>query len=606
MTEKKNEKVLLLDIEADGLRPTIVWVVCCLSLVSVGDTTLVDGKECTFRNPVNVDALKSLIDAHDSIVAHNGMHYDFRVLEELLGITIPLEKQRDTLVLSQLLKARRPEGHSLEAWGTTLGFPKYSFDDFSKYSEEMKEYCANDVRVLKKLYEHLMQVVNRNPGVFDRAIEIEHHSRYVGRLMNTNGFYFDIDGAQDIYREIEARVQELLAKMQEVFPPKVEYIQLKTKVKEIRTEFNPGSPKQVIERMWELGWKPTSKTKGAINAPKEKRDHYAVYGWKIDEENMATLPEDAPEGARCLVEYILLNARLRTLTEWMENYDCDTHRIHGDFNSLGTVTHRMSHSRPNMGNIATKKTIKYNSPHLRELAIEYGGRMRSLWQAPPGKWLVGTDMEGAHLRIFAHLIDDKDFTQALLSGDKKLGTDPHSKNKNILGTVCVDRDRAKTFIFSYLNGARAPKVGQIFGCSNTLAKEALSTFERSYSGLERIKQTTIPSDAERGYFIGVDGRYVICDGEHTLMGMYLQNMEATLMKYAMRLGMKMLDEAKINYKVINWVHDEVLYEIDGTKEDAEKAGTIQAEAIKLVGEEFKLRCPLSGESKVGRSWLEVH
>lgn len=598
---KKNERVLLLDIEADGLRPTQVWVVCCLSLV--------DGKEYVFRNPsVGADIVQSLallIDDHDLIVAHNGIHYDFRVLEELLGIVIPLEKQRDTLVLSQLLKARRPDGHSLEAWGTTLGFPKQSFDDFSKYSVEMEEYCINDVRVLKKVYEHLMQVVNRNPGVFDKAIEIEHHSRYVGRLMNTNGFYFDIDGAQAIYKEIEARVQELLAKMQEVFPPKVEYIQLKTKVKEIRTEFNPGSPKQVIERMWELGWKPTSRTKGAINAPKEKREHYEKYGWKIDEENMATLPEDAPEGARCLVEYILLNARLRTLTEWMENYNTETHRIHGDFNSLGTVTHRMSHSRPNMGNIATKKTIKYNSPHLRELAIEYGGRMRSLWQAPPGKWLVGTDMEGAHLRIFAHFIDDKEFTQALLSGDKKLGTDPHSKNKSILGTVCVDRDRAKTFIFSYLNGARAPKVSQIFGCSLSLAKEALSTFERSYSGLARIKQTTIPSDAERGYFTGVDGRYVVCDGEHTLMGMYLQNMEATLMKYANKIWMDEATSKGIKFKQVNFVHDEFVTEIN-TEEEAKELGRIQCDAIRKAGEMFGLRCPFAGESKVGKNWLQVH
>jgi DNA polymerase-1 len=598
LTESKNKRVLLLDIEADGLRPTTVWVVCCLSLV--------DGKEYAFRNPISIDSLFSLIDAHDSIVAHNGVHYDFRVLEELLGIVVPLEKQCDTLVLSQLLKARRPDGHSLEAWGTTLGFPKQEFSgDFSKYSEEMEEYCVNDVRVLKKLYLHLMSVIERNPGVFDRAIEVEHHSRYVGRLMNTNGFYFDIDGAIAIYKEIETRVQELLSKMQEVFPPKVEYIQLKTKVKEIITPFNPGSTKQVIERMWELGWKPTSKTKGALSAPKEKREHYEIYGWKVDEENMATLPEDAPEAARHLVEYILLNARLRTLSEWMENYNCETHRIHGDFNSLGTVTHRMSHSHPNMGNIATKKTIKYNSPHLRALAIEYGGRMRSLWQAPPDKWLVGTDMEGAHLRIFAHLIDDKEFTQALISGKKEDGTDPHSKNKNILGSICVDRDRAKTFIFSYLNGARAPKVSQIFGCSFDAAKKALSTFERSYSGLARIKQTTIPSDAEKGYFVAVDGRYVVCDGEHTLMGMYLQNMEATLMKYANKIWMEEATAKGIKFNQVNMVHDEFVTEV-WNKEDAVALGSIQCDAIRKAGEMFNLRCPFAGESKIGRNWLEVH
>lgn len=597
------KKVLLLDIEADGLNPTCVWVVVCRSLPN--NTTYV------FNDPhAEVQQIRELIDEHEYIVAHYGIEYDFRVLDKLLEITVPLEKIIDTVVVSKLLRSNREDGHSLEAWGRRLGVHKTCFDDFSKWSQEMSDYCVQDVNVLEAVFKYLFKIVDRNPGAFEEAIATEQHAQYVAGLMHRNGFKFDIEGAKKIYNEIEQQLAPLLQKITETFPPKIKYTQLKTKIREDIIPFNPGSPKQIVERMWELGWKPVVKTKSHIeaekNRDKEKLEKFKVTGWKINEENLATLPSDAPEGARLLVKYTLLNARLRTLTEWINAYNPETGRIHGDFDPLGTATHRMSHSKPNMGNIATKKTIKYNTPELRELAVHYGGLMRALWICDEDSWLVGTDMEGAHLRIFAHLIDDPAFTKALIEGKKEDGTDPHSKNKGILGSICVDRDRAKTFIFSYLNGASAPKVSEIFGCSFKAAKEALDTFVRAYPGLALLKSTAIPRDAERGYFVGVDGRYVVCDSEHLMMGMLLQNAEATVMKRANRMWTQILDRMGIKYKQVNFVHDEWVTEVYGSKELARRVGRIQSYCIHRVGKMYNIRCPLAGESKVGKNWLEVH
>lgn len=719
-------KVLLLDIEADGLDPSVVWVVVCKSLSA--------GKTYVFNDPHSESErkkLQELIDEHEHIVAHYGIEYDFRVLSNLLKIEVPFYKIVDTVVVSKLLKPDREGGHSLEAWGKRLGVLKTEFNDFSKWTQELSDYCVQDVNVLEAVFKYLFKIIDRNPGVFDEAIRTEQHSQYVAGLMHRNGFRFDIEGARKIYQEVSEQLEPLLKKISETFPPKIKITQLKTKVKEEVIPFNPGSPKQVVERMWELGWKPKAKTKSHLeaekNRDKEKLEKFKVYGWKINEENLATLPEDAPEGARLLVKYTLLSARLRTLTEWIKAYNPETGRIHGEFDPLGTATHRMSHSKPNMGNIATKKTIKYNTPELRELAVHYGGLMRSLWICDDDAWLdrwnfetclmnenitlsiikdglntkdsrqqsieklrgtdvlnlstrsllktlieclnskninvsyvqekdknllsiivttpnesedfcvdsvirsldgmkigesllkhtskdlfkqevylCGTDMEGAHLRIFAHLINDPDFTKALIEGKKENGTDPHSKNKGILGAICVDRDRAKTFIFSYLNGASAPKVSEIFGCSLKLAKEALDTFVRAYPGLALLKSNAIPRDAERGYFIGVDGRYVLCDSEHLMMGMLLQNAEATLMKRANRMWMEELDQLKIRYKQVNFVHDEWVTEVYGDKDTAILVGKIQSDCIRKVGEMYGLRCPLAGESKIGKNWLQVH
>jgi DNA polymerase-1 len=215
-------------------------------------------------------------------------------------------------------------------------------------------------------------------------------------------------------------------------------------------------------------------------------------------------------------------------------------------------------------------------------------------------------MESAHLRIFAHLIDDPEFTQSLISGRKEDGTDPHSLNKKKLGELCPDRDRAKTFIFSFLNGAAAPKVATIFDCSLQDARRVLDEYTNAYPGLQYLKSHVMPRDAERGYFVGLDGRLVVCAEERLLIGAYLQNAEAVIMKHANVRWQDELRSQGISFRQVNLVHDEFVTECPAEHSIACHVGRVQAEAIRIVGEQFNLRCPLAGEYKVGKDWLEVH
>ena len=549
----------------------------------------------------------------------------------------------DTLVLSQLLDSRREGGHSLEAWGERLGHPKVEHNEWHTFSKEMLTRCEEDTRLNYKVYVYLSKIIDRNKLAFDKSIDIEMKARWSALDMHSNGFKFNVKDARALKEELEVRLSTLQEEMRKVFPAKAKLIREVTpKLTKNNTiskvgisswydsddytkfsadssfslvewvDFEPSSPKQIIDRLDEAGWKPIEKTKGHIEAIKSKDkeaiEKFKKYGYKVNEVNIATLPEDAPDACQLLIEFILLDARRRTLVEWLEAYNEETGRVHGSFNPLGTRSHRCSHSRPNMGNVATAKTIKYNTPKLRELAISLGGRMRSMWICDDDAFLVGCDMEGAHLRIFAHLIDDKEFTKALIEGSKENGTDPHSRNKNALGDICIDRDRAKTFIFTYLNGGSAPKVSEIFGCSRALAQEALDRFVRAYPGLADLKANTIPKDAARGYFQGIDGRYVKCDSEHLMIGMYLQNMESVLMKHAEQMWRKELADKHpgIRYKLVNWVHDEWVTEVYGGYANTQTVGAIQSRCITAAGIEFGLRCPMAGEFKVGKNWLEVH
>lgn len=596
---------IVLDCEANGLKPTEIHCVVTRDIDNA-DVQVFTGKRLQEEFPV-------WIKQSTLIVGHNLLDYDVYNLNRLLNCDIDLGVCYDTLVVGRLLDSGRADGHSLESYGKLLDHPKTENDQWDVLTDEMIEYCKNDVELNYKLYRYLERIIARNAPAFDRSVVLEHRIQRMCLEMSQVGFQFNLDGLEDLDRELAGLISNLDEQIKGSFPDKVEYIQLKTKVKEKVTPFNPGSPKQIVERLWNAGWKPTDRTKGHIelakkrkktDEDKERLKKYEVFGWKVNEANLSTLPEGCPEGCKHLVEHILLSARRRTLAEWRAS--CMGGRIHGRYNPLGTVTQRCSHSNPNMGNIATKKTIKYNSPRLRDLATDLGGRMRSFWMAPDGGWLVGTDMESAHLRIFAHLIDDKEFTASLINGDKKLGTDPHSVNKRRLGPLCVDRDRAKTFIFSFLNGAGAGKVSEIFGCSLQEATETLDGYVKAYPGLEKLKQETIPRDAARGYFVGVDGRLVKADSEHKMIGMYLQNMESVLMKYAWTRWYDELLTERLPARTVNWVHDEWVTEVDGDEELARRIGRLQSEAIREVGDRFNLRCPMGGEFKIGKNWLEVH
>ena len=591
---------VVIDIEADGLLHNVTQIYCivCKECDS--------GKVHVFEGDNLREGFRVFASTVDLFIGHNIIGYDRPCIERLLGVSILRDRVFDTLIASRLLNVAREGGHSLENWGNILGFKKMEHKDFSCYSEEMLEYCKNDVELTARVYRYLRTIIDRNGPAFKRALSTEHNAQSICVDMSRNGFYFEYQSALELDGRLRERLAVLDERIQSSFAPVVKRTQLKTKVKEEIIPFNPGSPKQIVDRLWEAGWKPIEKTKTHAKA-KKPTDRDRRYGWKVNEVNLSTLPASAPEGFKYLVEHIMLSARRRTLAEWFAAYEPSDHRIHGEFNALGARSHRFTHSSPNMGNIATKKTIKYNTPYLRDLAVSLGGEMRSLWSCPKGSLLVGTDMESAHLRIFAHLINDKAFIRALVEGKKEDGTDPHSVNKKILGDICVDRDRAKTFIFSFLNGAGASKVSEIFACSIEEATAALERFVQAYPGLARLKKKEFPASAKRGYFIGVDGRFVMCDSAHLMMGMTLQNYEAVIMKAANVLWYDRLQRENIPFKQVNFVHDEWVTEVQSSDRSvAEYVAKVQCDAIKKVGELFMLNIALSGESKIGTNWLEVH
>lgn len=621
--QKNNTKtiplnILVVDIETERLEsPEKIWVAVTHDVLRNEQKTWLnlhqDSKE--FASYIS----------QFTLVGHNLLSFDLPVINRICGTRIPLVSCFDTLVLSRLFFAGKFKQHGLEAWGERLGFPKIEFNDFSQLTDEMVTYCQRDVELTVKLWKSLSKytydVENYVP------IINEHRTAVICYEMNRNGFYFDIDGAKSLYNDIKEKTETLLEEIQKEFKPRLKPLRVikpvltktgKLHSKDFRwlegdpfelgyradssftlcewESFNPASTKQVIERLNECGWKPTEMTKGHKDALKEKDEkklqEYQIYGWKISEENLETLPENSPESARKLKHYLLLTRRLTTLEEWFEAYNERTHRIHGTVNPIGTWTHRCSHTRPNTGNIVS--TDK-----------EYGSQMRAFWQAQSGYRLIGCDADAIQLRILAHYMDDYEFTQALVAGKKEEGTDAHTRNMKTL-KYCKSRDVAKTFIYAWLLGASTAKIAQILECTFGQAKEASQRFLESYPGLQKLKTEIIPMDAKNGYFLGLDNRMVLCDSEHKMLAGYLQNGEKVIMSTANWLWRQALRKEKIDFKQVGFVHDEWQVEVPDDDEIVKWCAETMAESIKVAGQKLNLKCPLEGTYSVGYNWMETH
>jgi DNA polymerase I len=576
------------------------------------------------------------------IVGHNWIDFDENVLKHF-NVSVPQDVEIvDTLVVSRLLNYAQEGGHSLDSWGTSFGVPKSHFSDFSQWSQELEERCIVDTLLTKRLYKtfrRYLEDTNWKP-----SIALEHATAYLCRTLNSVGFCYNLSKATVLELELEKKTNELSQEFLKVFPKRSKRIREITpavtlkgslNVKDFRwktdndltpfspgasfslfdwEEFNPGSPKQRIERLNAAGWKPFNKTKGHIQAErdkdKERLSYFRVYGWTTDEENLATLPPDAPESARKLADWILLSSRLGDLKEWNSLWRPVSDdprgllgRIHGRFLHIGSWTHRKSHQMPNMANIPAILNRK-------GLPQPYGPEFRELWEATPGRVLVGCDAEGIQLRVFAHYCNDAKLIKAIESGKKEDETTIHHLNMQALNTtyydrtLCNSREVAKTYIYAVLLGAGTAKQASILSCSLPDARKAFDTILAFYPGWKALKEKQITEDGKRGWFEGLDGRKVITPSTHHVLAGYLQNGESVIMKRACLLWTARLQQMQVPFWIVNDVHDE--WQTETLPEYADLVGETQAQAIADVGIQLNMNCKLAGKYKIGMNWKETH
>ncbi len=130
-----------IDIETN-LKHNTIW--CC-------STYNLDTKEV--KTWTNAQDFNKFIQQAKLVIAHNGIGFDFPVLNRVWKTTIRLSQVQDTLVMSRLSSPSRDGGHSLANLAKLVNRTKKEYEDFEGgLTPEMVEYCQEDVSICGELY----------------------------------------------------------------------------------------------------------------------------------------------------------------------------------------------------------------------------------------------------------------------------------------------------------------------------------------------------------------------------------------------------------------------------------------------------------------------
>jgi len=583
---------LVFDIEANGLDPDKLF---CLVAYNV------DTQETYKFGLSSLDRGLKLLANADKLIGHNILGYDIPAIKKVAGIDLYDKKIVDTLVLSRLFKPTREGGHGLESWGYRLDYIKGDYgkqeDAWDFYSPEMLDYCERDVLLNYKVYEFLK---TESKGFSSKSVVLEHNVAKIINQQRSNGFLLDEKHATILVSNLQGKINETQDKVRETFKPRVTTLKLSPKYtkagkiaktasdeegngvrlndeeyiaflngKEVTRskidQFNLGSRKQIGEYLIDFGWNPKK---------------FTPTGQPIVDESTLSKVKNIPEAA-LICEFLTLQKRIAQVSSWIDEMEGDS-RVRGYVNSNGAVTSRMTHSRPNMAQI-----VSSYSP--------YGKECRACWTVPEGYKLVGIDASQLELRMLAHYMDNEDYINEILNGDI------HTANQNLAGLE--SRSQAKTFIYALLYGAGDAKLGKVVGRGREAGKRLRESFFSSLPSFEALKNR-VSREASKGYLKALDGRKLFVRSEHAALNTLLQGAGALVMKQALIILDKYINDKGLDAKFVANVHDE--WQLEVREDQAELVGELGVRSIKETTCSLELKCPLDGEYNVGRNWAETH
>ncbi len=256
--------------------------------------------------------------------------------------------------------------------------------------------------------------------------------------------------------------------------------------------------------------------------------------------------------------------------------------------AIGTNTFRMRH----------KVVVNIPSRGL------FGKEMRRLFIASKGYKILGADASGLELRMLSHFMGDKEYEHEILHGDIHV----YHQGKGGFDS----RDDSKKYIYSWLYGSGALALAIVLGIPLKKMQKIMKQFLEGLPKLDDLIENVKAVARERGHFVAVDGRWgrVRKSGrkvkEHTALNVLLQMTGSLCVKWALYFVFEEMEKLGIENRMLTVQHDEAQWEVPDDKKTLKIVGKLVVKAFEKAGKYLKIRTPLTGEYKVGDSWLDTH
>ena len=348
------------------------------------------------------------------------------------------------------------------------------------------------------------------------------------------------------------------------------------------SEFNINSTKQLGVILFEhLGLPVGKKTKT---------------GYSTNEAVLSSL-KDAHEIVPSLLEYREVYKLYSTYIEPLLKLGREDKRsrIHTSFSQTGTATGRLSSKNPNLQNIPARSKL--------------GLKIREAFVAEEGKKLIGIDYSQIELRLLAHFSEDAILLDAFRS-DK----DIHMQTAIALfGEVDAPSKRnvAKTVNFGLLYGMGQKKLSDTLGITTKEAKGIIERYFESFPTVKTYFRSIVDTSKEYGYIETLLKRRRYFDYENATpmfkaaferesVNSLFQGSASDLIKLSMNEIHKVIQEEKLNAKMLLQIHDELIFEVD-----AGEAEALGNRFRKIMENIMELNIPLKASMNIGDNWGEL-
>ncbi|MCB1436469.1 MAG: DNA polymerase I [Rhodobiaceae bacterium] len=548
-----------LDLEGDG-----------------GDLVQIDARQA-------LAALKPLLEDPAILKIGQNIKYDWLILARRSIEIAPFD---DTMLLSYVLDAGR-HGHGMDELSRLhLGHEPIPFTEVAGKGRdkitfdlvpiaEATAYAAEDADVTLRLHRLLKArlVAGHMAGVYET---LERPMVATLARMEREGVHVD--------RQVLARLSGEFARKLEAIEAELEQL--------AGEKFNPGSPKQVGEILFEK-----------MNLPGGKKTKTGAFATGADIlEDLAGQGHDLP---RRLLDWRQLAKLRSTYTDALPGFiNPATGRVHTSYALAATTTGRLSSSEPNLQNIPVR--------------TEEGRRIRTAFVAEKGNILISADYSQIELRVLAHIADIAALKKAFADGlDIHAMTASEMFGVPVKGMDPLVRRRAKAINFGIIYGISAFGLANQLGISRSEAADYIDTYFRRFPGIRDYMEETKAFCRAHGFVTTLFGRKAhypdIASAnpqtraflERAAINAPIQGSAADIIRRAMVRMPEALQAEGLAARMLLQVHDELIFE--APREEAEAAIEVARRVMRQAPEPaIALTVPLVVDAKAADNWDEAH
>jgi len=363
------------------------------------------------------------------------------------------------------------------------------------------------------------------------------------------------------------------------FPEVQEY--LKTRIKDKDWEFNPRSPKQLSEMLFDVMKLPVIKKTATQQA-------------STDEEVLNILANDhSVEVAQKIIENRKLTKFLSTYLESVYQKSAVDGRIHPSYMQHRAVTGRLSSANPNFQNIPRD-------------AKEF----KKCFIADKGMTIVKADLAQAEFRCWAHYSNDKRMIE-----DIESGMDIHRKMASKVFGVPEDevtkdqRTAAKNCVFGLMYGRGSKAIAAQYGISVEDAEEVRNLFFKDYPMAALWLDKQVAHAEEKQYVktwmgrirrlpeIVSDDHMIKSEAERQAKNSPIQGLASDMNNHFMVVNLKHAKKKGIKCYPVGTIHDANLIQVK--ESDADALIKIMKTVVNTAFPEFK--CTMVLDFEIGKT-----